>query len=74
MSHWNDTENCEYPVGDADEAIPVWIVVDGEAIEAWYRNPEMNVFWFESDSGKEVEANLWVETLSLVGKPELPFN
>jgi hypothetical protein len=71
--HWNSTEDCEYPICDADEAVPVWVVVDDEVIDAWYRNPEMNVFWFEDDIGKEVEATLWIETLSLVGKPELPF-
>lgn len=68
--NWNNTENCEYPVGGSDEAIPVWVVVDNEVIEAWYRNPEMNVFWFESDSGAEIEANLWIETWSVNGKPE----
>tara|TARA_R110002096_G_scaffold187772_1_gene367382 strand:+ start:512 stop:733 length:222 start_codon:yes stop_codon:yes gene_type:complete len=69
---WNSVEDCEYPICDADEAVPVWVVVDGEAIEAWYRNPEMNDCWFESDTGKELEVTWWMESLSVVGKPDLP--
>ena len=65
-------ENCEYPNCDTDEAVPVWVVADNVVVEAWYRSPKMDVCWFEDDTGKEIEATLWIETLSLVGKPELP--
>jgi len=70
---WNDLESCEYPTCDIDEAVPVWIIVDNKVIEAWYRNPAMNECWFEDDTGKELEANLWIEALAVVGKPELPI-
>ena len=74
MTHWNNTENCEYPICDADEAVPVWVVSENKIIDAWYRNPAMNEFWFEDDNEKEIEASLWIETLSLVGKPDFPID
>ena len=70
-SKWNKLSNCEYPICDQDEAVPVWIVFNNKVIEAWYRNPEMNDCWFESDTGALIVADLWIETLSVTGKPEL---
>ena len=70
---WNNTENCEYPTCETDEAISVWVVIDDEVVGAWYRNPRLNEFWFESDTGKEIEANLWIATASVTVKPTLPI-
>jgi hypothetical protein len=70
---WNNLEDCDYPICDADEAVPVCVVSNNKVVEAWYRNPETDICWFESDSGKEIKANLWIETLSVVDKPQLPI-
>jgi hypothetical protein len=67
---WNKLSDCVYPTCDADEALPVWIVANGEVIEAWYRNPSMDDCWFESDTGSVIEADLWLEHSA--EKPALP--
>jgi len=68
-NRWNDLQGCEHPICDTDEAVPVWVVVNGEVVEAWYRNPIMNTCWFESDTGVIIEANLWIEQLAVDEKP-----
>lgn len=73
MTKWNDINECDYPSCDADEAVPVWIVSGTDVIEAWYKNPSMDDCWFESDSGSVIDAHLWIETLEVIGKPELPM-
>ena len=69
---WNNISDCEYPVCDPDEAVPVWIVSGKEVVEAWYRNPSMDDCWFESDTGNRIESDWWIESLSVVDKPEPP--
>ena len=52
MEQYSDIEECEYPCCDTDEALPVMVLHKGKEVEAWYRNPEMDDCWFESDTGK----------------------
>ena len=59
INGWSSLENCEYPICETDEAAPVYILWEGNEIEAWYRNPEMNVCFFESDTGAELEGVFW---------------
>jgi hypothetical protein len=61
MTQWQNIDKCEYPIGDADEAVPVWLVIKDKVVSAWYRNPDLNDCWFESDSGSELHAHLWHE-------------
>jgi hypothetical protein len=70
---WNNIEDCEYPACQYDEHVPVWVVNEGKVISAWYSNPQMDVHYFYDDFNKEICANLWMETLSVIDKPELPI-
>ena len=57
---WSSIDNCEYPICDVDEALPVYILWGGDEVEAWYSNPEMDVCWFESDTGEVFDgATTW---------------
>ena len=48
---YGNINDCEYPVCDLDEVLPVYILWEGNEIEAWYRNLDMYDCWFESDTG-----------------------
>jgi hypothetical protein len=62
MKKWNDTGKCEYPACDSDDVIPVYILWEGNEIEAWYRSPKMDDFWFESDTGDLLDGvTMWQE-------------
>jgi len=51
MEQYSNIDDCEYPTCDVDEALPVYILWEGNEIEAWYRNPAMDDCWFENDDG-----------------------
>lgn len=70
---WSIISNCEYPCCNWDEAAPVWVIYDGTIVEAWYSNPSLDEYWFESDTGEEIEADCWCDRVDEV-KPEILDN
>ena len=55
MKKWNDIEKGEFPDSEDTYATPVYILWEGNEIEAWYRNPSMDECWFESNTGALLE-------------------